>query len=160
LDVDAISPKDIDIRVESICATAPVSSSDPCSDSTSDTKIAYLSHSNKLLVANGPELKVFDSSSGATDWSSFSNYAREPEDVIALSLPYGQLTFCLKNLSFAALGTAQSRVVCDFLDLLSGKAYDGNRVLVPYVLGFQAVRILLNMAVNQYQQLEGFGKCL
>ena len=68
--------------------------------STDDVKIAYVQHSNKVIVASGSQIKAFhsDFKPESHDWSSFSNYAREPEDMIALSLPAKHLIFCLANL--------------------------------------------------------------
>jgi hypothetical protein len=48
---------------------------------SNDVQIQYLKQSNKLLMATGSELKVFESNSSnqaSNDWSSFSNFPRLP----------------------------------------------------------------------------------
>ena len=52
-------------------------------------QIEYLKQSNKLLMASGSELKVFESNStnqASNDWSSFSNFPSLPQDKVALSI--------------------------------------------------------------------------
>jgi hypothetical protein len=81
--------------------------------SKEDVKIAYVQHSNKVLVASGSQIKAFhsDSKPESHDWSSFSNYAREPEDMIALSLNTKDLNFCIANLQLSELEPCQMNVL-------------------------------------------------
>jgi len=47
-----------------------------------------LKQANKLLMASGSELKVFESNTtnqASNDWTSFSNFARIPQDQVALA---------------------------------------------------------------------------
>jgi len=54
-----------------------------------------------LIVASGAELKAFDS--GSSDWSSFSNYPREPMDTVALSIGLENLKFLVRSLNLTKI---------------------------------------------------------
>ena len=68
-------------------------------------------------MASGAELKAFDG--GNNDWSSFSNYPREPLDTVALNVGLDDLKFLIKCLNL----TKVEEVTHAFLDSFT-KAYE------------------------------------
>jgi len=82
------------------------------------TQIAYLKHSNKCLITNGTELKVFDrdqNNAASEDWSSFSNFPCEQTDIIAMSVPKPELDFILNHLDWKQLQPQRRSLITNFL---------------------------------------------
>jgi hypothetical protein len=123
-----------------------------------ETEIQYLSASDKLLLVNDSELKllsrhngVFPLSENSTCFTNQIPSKTEAEIRLDLSLP--SLLTLLNNLDWSFIPE-------DSFDILSRFFYychernTHKTLLIPYSLALIAVKVLLNVAITQYEQLE------
>ena len=94
-------------------------------------------------MANGSELKVFESSHSnevSNDWSSFSNFARVPEDTVTLRFSQDQLNYVVKNIEWDLISADRRGLINNFLaSFAKTESYDGGRVNMSYNLALQGV---------------------
>ena len=102
-----------------------------------DSQVCFLANTDRLLVTSGSELKVFarEASQPITDFQSFSNFARQPDDEIGLLVSHSDLTFVLEKVTWSNVNAS---IGLKFISLAS-ESYDGRRIRVPYVLALESV---------------------
>lgn len=108
------------------------------------TQIAYLSNSKHVLVANGPEVKVFakEPTASALSFANFSNYPRYPEDRVGLRLSVEDLDFLVDNLDFKSF--EQSTAVINFLRDIA-QYFANDMVVLPYLSALVGVSNILEL---------------
>lgn len=117
-----------------------------------------MTSSDKLLLVNDSELKLLTRQNGVFPLSEhsacFTNQApNAPEAEIRLDLSLPSLVILLNHLDW-------SMIPEDSFDILSRFFYfchernTHQTLQVPYSLALIAVKVLLNVAITQYEQLE------
>ena len=102
-----------------------------------DAQVCFLANTDRLLVTSGSELKVFarEDSQPVTDFQSFSNFARQPDDEIGLLVSRTDLNFVLEKVTWS---TVNASIGLKFVSL-AAESYDGRRIRMPYVLALESV---------------------
>ena len=108
------------------------------------TQIAYLSHSKSVLVANGPEVKVFakEPNASALSFANFSNFPRYPEDRVGLRLSVADLDFLIDNLDLKSF--EQSSAVINFLRDIA-QYFANEMIILPYISALVGVSNILEL---------------
>ena len=98
------------------------------------------------------ELKVFESSHSnevSNDWSSFSNFARVPEDTVTLRFSQDQLNYVVENIEWDLISADRRGLINNFLaSFAKAESYDGGRVNMSYNLALQGVQTIISRAVK------------
>ena len=104
------------------------------------------------MITKGPRLKIFarDDSQKSTEFNSFSNYAKSPDDEIRLFISQGDLSFILDKLAWSGLNT---QIGHNFLQRIS-ESYDSTSFRLSYILALEAVNDISNVAIEKYKQFE------
>lgn len=113
------------------------------------TFIAYLSHSKNVLVANGPEVKVFskEQTQNALSFTNFSNYPRNPEDRVGLRITVSDLDFMIDNLDLKSFES--STAVINFMRDIA-QYYANEFVVLPYISALVGVSFILEFLQDQF----------
>ena len=82
-----------------------------------------------------------------TEFSSFSNFARQPDDEISLKISHSDLDFILEKMTWSSVNL---KIGLKFITLASD-SYDNRKIKMPYVIALETINELANVAVNQYK---------
>jgi hypothetical protein len=104
-----------------------------------------------MLVANGPEVKVFSKFEGTVQMANFSNYAQVPEDKIGLQLPIQDLDLLLEHVQWSSLEMELAAI--NFLRDIAQFYVDGY-VVLPYITAISGVNAILETVRSQYNQFD------
>lgn len=83
---------------------------------------------------------------------NFRQHPQKPEDVIKLKILKTDFKFMIEHLDWRQLPNLQLDTLFQFLEC--ARQSKNRHIKVPYVIGLQSIKALLNIAINQYELME------